>query len=59
MAAFEVKGVNLKYTADRLNKDFYHRWMLNPMHILPNTKMPKYADDEGKTAMPEFENDAM
>ncbi|WDE99217.1 c-type cytochrome [Lentisphaera profundi] len=58
MAAFEVKGINLKYSADRLNKDFYHRWMMNPVHIVPNTKMPKYADEKGKSALPDYSNDA-
>jgi cytochrome c551/c552 len=58
IAAFEVKGVNLKYTADRLGKDFYMRWMLNPAHIVPNTKMPKYADDKGKSPLPDYKNDA-
>ncbi|EDM27711.1 probable large, multifunctional secreted protein [Lentisphaera araneosa HTCC2155] len=58
IAAFEVKGVNLKYTADRLGKDFYMRWMLNPAHIVPNTKMPKYADEKGKSPLPDYNNDA-
>ena len=58
MAAFEVKGVNLQYSADRLNKDFYHRWMMNPAHIVPTTRMPKYADDKGKSPLPDYENDA-
>ena len=58
MAAFEVKGVNLQYSADRLNKDFYHRWMMNPAHIVPTTRMPKYADDKGKSTLPDYGNDA-
>ncbi|MDD7986464.1 cytochrome c [Lentisphaera marina] len=58
IAAFEVKGINLKYTADRLGKDFYMRWMLNPAHIVPNTKMPKYSDDQGKSPLPDYNNDA-
>ena len=59
LAAFEVKGVNLKHTADRLSRDFYMRWMMNPAHIVPNTKMPRYADDSGKSPLPDYNNDAI
>ena len=58
IAAFEVKGVNLKHSADRLGKEFYHRWMLNPAHIVPNTKMPRYADEKGKSPLPDYNNGA-
>ncbi|NQZ59668.1 MAG: c-type cytochrome, partial [Lentisphaeraceae bacterium] len=58
LAAFEVKGVNLQHSADRLNKDFYRRWMLNPVHVVPSTKMPKYADDQGKSPFADYGNDA-
>ena len=58
MAAFEVKGINLKHSADRLNENYYLRWMLNPTHIVPDTKMPKYADDQGKSPMADLNNDA-
>lgn len=58
MAAFEVKGIDLKHSAERLTNDYYHRWMLNPAHIVPTTKMPKYADDQGKSPMADYDNDA-
>jgi len=51
IARFEVGGPNLMYTTDRLRHEFYLRWMLNPPRIDPGTKMPKYADDTGRTAL--------
>ena len=38
------------YVDERIRKDFYHRWVRNPQKYLPNTRMPTYADGEGKTA---------
>ncbi|MDU0355357.1 hypothetical protein RS130_16880 [Paraglaciecola aquimarina] len=57
-AAFEVQGVNLKYSAKRLTPDYFLRWMLDPIHIDPTTKMPKYFDDQEKSAMPVFDHNA-
>ena len=42
-AAFEVSGVNLELTQDRLRPEFYYRWMDHPASITPSTKMPRYA----------------
>lgn len=42
-AAFEVQGVNLKLSAERLREDYYFRWMANPGSITPSTKMPRYS----------------
>jgi len=50
-AVFEAQGINLAYVAERLHRDWYHRWMLNPQRYEPNTKMPRYADDYGGTTV--------
>ena len=45
VAVFEAPGVNLGYANQRLQKDFYHRWMLNPLSFDPTTRMPKFSPD--------------
>jgi cytochrome c553 len=51
LAAFEVEGINLARIADRLRPGFYERWMYDPTRIDSNTKMPRYASDDGKTSL--------
>mgnify|MGYP000193233382 CR=1 FL=1 len=34
----------------RLRHDFYVRWLADPLRIDADARMPKYADDKGKTA---------
>jgi mono/diheme cytochrome c family protein len=57
-AAFEAPSINFKYAAERLRHEYYDRWVHNPQRIDPNTKMPRFEDDEGKTGLPAFNNDA-
>ncbi|HXJ76607.1 MAG TPA: hypothetical protein VNM37_27370, partial [Candidatus Dormibacteraeota bacterium] len=47
------EGVNLVYSADRLQPDFYRRWLRAPTSIDPQTKMPVYFD-EGKSPLTEI-----
>ncbi len=42
-------GINLLDAAERLNKDYYRRWMLDPLRIDPLTKMPRYSEDRKTT----------
>jgi mono/diheme cytochrome c family protein len=51
VAIFEAPGINLGYAGQRLQKDFYHRWMLNPLRFDPNTRMPKFAHDDGTSPL--------
>ena len=53
LAPFEGQGLNFTYSRDRLNHEFYLRWMLNPQRINPHSIMPRYADEEGITALTE------
>jgi mono/diheme cytochrome c family protein len=53
-AVFEAPGPNLALTPARLRKEYYHRWVLAPTRIDPDTKMPKFADEEGKTPLTDF-----
>ena len=47
---FERQGVNFDVAAERLRKEYYMRWLLDPLRIDPDARMPKYADSKGKTA---------
>ncbi|MFO0980265.1 MAG: hypothetical protein U1E76_00740 [Planctomycetota bacterium] len=53
LQVFEAEGINLMYSAERLRRDFFLRWIMNPMRIEPASRMPTYADDKGKTAFVE------
>ncbi len=48
-AVFEAPGPNLAYTRERLRKGYFARWVLAPLRIDPETKMPRFADDDGNT----------
>ncbi len=47
-AVFEAPGINLGYASTRLRKGYYQRWVLAPTQIDPESKMPRFADEEGK-----------
>jgi len=53
-AVFEAPGPNLALAAARLRPEYYHRWTLFPLRIDPETKMPRFADDDGKTPLTDF-----
>lgn len=53
LAVFESQGVNLALSPLRLRTEFYERWMWSPHRIDPASRMPRYADDRGKTAFVE------
>jgi mono/diheme cytochrome c family protein len=48
---FEAPGVNLAHSFERIQPDFFRRWLRSPPALDPNTKMPAYFDDEGKSAL--------
>ena len=50
---FESEGINLAYSYERLLRDYYYRWMRNPLAIDPQTKMPVYFE-EGKSPLTEI-----
>lgn len=52
-APFEAPGIDLALSTTRLRKHYYHRWVYNPQRIDPETKMPKFADEQGKTPLTE------
>ena len=48
---FEAEGINLALPAERLQRDFYTRWLLNPLRIDPQSKMPVYFDEQGNSPL--------
>jgi hypothetical protein len=51
LAPFEAPAINFAYASERLRKEYYHRWMWNPIRVDPGTKMPQFGDFEGNTAL--------
>ena len=51
---FESEGINFAYSAERLQKSYYLRWVRNPLRLDPTTKMPVYFDEnDGKSPLTE------
>lgn len=48
---FESAGINLAYAGQRLRKDYFHLWLRNPLRLDPQTKMPVYFDEEGRSPL--------
>ena len=59
LAAFEAPAPNFAHVKERLIKPFYDRWLRNPQRVQPGTRMPQFADGDGKTSLAEtFDGDA-
>lgn len=54
-AVFEAPGINLVHSGERLLPTYFFRWLQNPQDLDPSTKMPRYFDDEGNSALSDFE----
>ncbi len=55
---FESAGINFAYTGERLLPSFFHRWVLNPLRIDPQTKMPVYFDQGMSPLTDQYEGNA-
>ncbi len=55
---FESEGVNLAHSASRLLHAYYHRWVLNPLQIDAQTKMPAFFDQGRSPLIEIFDGDA-
>jgi hypothetical protein len=47
----EAPGVNLAHSSERLLKSYFERWVMNPVVLEPNTKMPVYFDAQGRSQL--------
>jgi mono/diheme cytochrome c family protein len=50
LVPFDSPAPNFMYVHERMRKDYYHRWTRSPSKYQPGTRMPTFADTEGKTA---------
>jgi mono/diheme cytochrome c family protein len=48
---FERAGIDLLVGRGRLRHEYYSRWLLDPLRIDPDARMPKYPNEKGKTAI--------
>jgi hypothetical protein len=51
ISPFEAPSINFKYAKERIRREYYERWMRNPQRVIPTTKMPSFAKEDGKTAL--------
>ncbi len=51
LEVFESEGINLAWSAERLQPSYYRRWFRNPLSVEPQTKMPVYFDDTGASPL--------
>ena len=59
LAGPDTETIPLERITDRLRKDFYDRFLLDPQAILPGTMMPRYTTDSGGSVLQEpFDGDA-
>ncbi|MEN8693855.1 MAG: c-type cytochrome [Akkermansiaceae bacterium] len=54
LAAFEVQGINFALAHERLRSDYFLQWMHHPTRMVPDTKMPKYTNDDGSALRPDI-----
>ena len=48
---FERTGIELLTARSRLRHEYYTRWLRDPTRLDPDSRMPKYADAKGRTAI--------
>jgi hypothetical protein len=49
-----VLGINFSQVSRRIRKEYYDRWMRDPLRIDPQTKMPRYSADGRSTQVREI-----
>ena len=48
---FERAGIELVTARSRLRREYFARWLRDPTRLDPDSRMPKYADQKGRTAI--------
>ena len=51
LQVFEAQGVNFSSVGARIQPDYYLRWMLDPLRVNPQTRMPKYFDEDARSVL--------
>jgi len=50
VGVFEAPGINFQYVRERLRKNYFVRWITDPLRVDGGSKMPKFSPD-GKTTL--------
>jgi len=48
----ESRGINFAWTVERLQHDYFVRWLRNPLAVDPATTMPVFFDESGRSPLP-------
>ena len=51
LQVFEAQGVNFSRVDERLHSEYFLRWMLDPLRVDPQTRMPDYFDDDARSVL--------
>ncbi len=51
LQVFEAQGVSFSLMGARLQPDWYVRWMLDPLRVDPQTRMPDYFDEDARSVL--------
>ncbi|MFO1051693.1 MAG: hypothetical protein U1F36_05730 [Planctomycetota bacterium] len=57
-ALFEVQGIDFARVAERLRPEYYASWMLDPTRYDAASKMPRFANEDLRTALEPLGGDA-
>ena len=51
LQVFEAQGINFAQVGARLQPEFFLRWMLAPLRVDPQSRMPDYFDDDARSVL--------
>ena len=51
LQVFEAQGINFARVGSRLQPEFYLRWMLDPLRVDPQSRMPDYFDEDARSVL--------
>ncbi len=51
LQVFEAQGVNFSRVGERMQPDYFLRWMLDPLRVDPQTRMPDYFDEDARSVL--------
>ncbi len=51
LQVFEAQGINFAQVGGRLQPEFFMRWMLDPLRVDPQSRMPDYFDEDAHSVL--------
>ena len=51
LQVFEAQGVNFARVNERAHPEYLMRWMLDPLRVDPQTRMPDYFDEDARSVL--------